>query len=153
MAHRAISHDEELLRERGERLTPQRRAVLKVMQDSHGHLSMEDVDSRLREQGDDIATASVYRILAWLTEQELVCITDVGARDVVYEYLGNRRHHHLICSQCGSEQEVPFGLISPVTNSVYKNYGFEARIDHLAIFGTCRECAADESETTEHAHG
>lgn len=139
-----ITTDEETLRERGQRLTPQRRAVLSVMQQSKGHLTMDDVSSRLVDQGDDIAPASVYRILAWLTEQGIVSITDVGGRDVVYEYLGNGLHHHLICQQCGMEHEVPFSLIQPVITTIRERYSFESRIDHLAIFGTCQQCQVSE---------
>lgn len=140
MAHHHPNHDEEKLRSQGQRLTPQRRLVLEIMRGSHGHLTVDDVVNAAALQDHDVSVASVYRILAWLTDHEIVCITDVGGRDLTYEYLGNTRHHHLICQQCGTETEIPFNIIDPTIANIRTQFGFEPRIDHQAIFGTCRNC-------------
>ena len=112
------------------------------MQESHGHVSVEDVMSRAALRGPDVNLTTVYRILAWLTEHQIICVTDMGDRDLAYEYLGNPRHHHLVCQQCGSQTEVPLELMSPLVEEVRAKFDFDARIDHQAIFGTCRTCQA-----------
>ncbi len=132
--------DIEKLRLAQQRLTPQRRLVLEVMQKSSGHVSVDDVMREVSVHDPDINIATVYRILGWLTEHEIICVTDMGDRDLSYEYLGNHRHHHLVCQQCGVQREVPFDLMSPVITELSNRYGFEARIDHQAIFGTCQAC-------------
>lgn len=147
-ANHDLNRDEAALRRRGERLTPQRRMVLEIMQQSHGHVTADWVVQQAKERSGNVSLASIYRILAWLTEHELMSVTDVGSPDLVYEYLGSGRHHHLICQQCGHETEVPFDLITPLTSTIREQYGFEARIDHQAIFGTCRQCREKE-ETKE----
>lgn len=132
--------DEEMLRCRGQRLTSQRRTVLEIMQRSHGHVTAENVAHEARADRAAVSLASVYRILEWLTEHELVSVTDTGGSDLVYEYLGAGRHHHLICQRCGTETEAPYELILPMAQEIRARYGFEPRIDHQAIFGVCRRC-------------
>lgn len=128
------------LKSAGQRLTPQRRMVLEAMQNSHGHVSVDNIMTEVSKHNPDINPATVYRILGWLTEHEIICVTDMGNRDLAYEYLGHPRHHHLVCQQCGEETEVPFDLMDSVVEEVRTRYGFEPRIDHQAIFGTCKAC-------------
>jgi len=103
-------------------------------------MTVEDVmrEARLRQK--QVSVASIYRILNWLTEYNLVCVTDMGDADLAFEYLGAGRHHHLICQQCGTQIEVPYDLMAPVIDDLRRRYEFEPRIDHQAIFGTCRDC-------------
>lgn len=143
MALRNTKDDETELREAGQRLTPQRRLILEVMRNLHGHVSVEDVMQEATRHDSSVSLATVYRILSWLTDHEIVCVTDMGGRDLAYEYLGHPRHHHLVCQQCGGQEEVPFEVMEPVIQQLRQSFGFEARIDHQAIFGTCRDCRPD----------
>lgn len=132
--------DEQKLREAGQRLTSPRRTVLQIMQESHGHIGAEKVAELAMRADPSINVATVYRILSWLTEQEIICVTDMGTREHLYEYLGHPRHHHLVCNHCGTHREIPFDLMDPITAALRERYGFEARIDHQAFFGTCSQC-------------
>lgn len=140
--------DVEALRRHGQRLTPQRRAVLSVMQNSHGHVTASDVVEAvesLDHGAASVSLASVYRVLAWLVEHDIISVTDVGERDLVYEYLGHGRHHHLICRQCGGTASLPDSIFTNVIDEIYARYGFEARMEHQAVFGTCHTCGAADS--------
>ena len=137
-----LSKDVEQLRNRGQRMTPQRLAVLEVMQSSRGHVTVEYVMQQTDELGHSVSIASTYRILSWLREHGLVSITDVGERDMVFEYLGHGRHHHLICWKCETQIDVPYDLFTPLIGSIRDLYGFEARIEHQAVFGLCHKCAS-----------
>lgn len=143
--HDSVEDIEDLVRSRGQRITPQRRLVLEIMQNSHGHLTVEDVVAEATRRNHEVSIASVYRILGWLTDHHVVCVTDTGGRDLAYEYLGNRRHHHLICQTCGEETEIPYSIIDPMVTTIRTEYGFEPRIDHQAIFGTCSSCQTQTS--------
>lgn len=135
-----MERDIEQLRAAGQRLTPQRRIILEVMQKSYGHVSVENVMGEVAQLDPEINPATIYRILAWLTDHDIICVTDMGNRDLAYEYLGNPRHHHIVCQQCGDQTEVPFELMSSVVSELRDEYGFEPRIDHQAIFGICKKC-------------
>ena len=132
------------LRARGERLTPQRLMVLEAIQGC-GHQTAEMIYERVRAVYPYVNIATIYRSLAWLREQGLIAETDLGAGQVEYEYIGEHRHHHLVCLKCGHREELADDVVEPLAALVRERYGFEPRLDHLAVFGTCRGCREEES--------
>lgn len=132
--------DADILRERGERLTPQRLLVLDAVRETPGHVSAETIQARVNEQFPSINRATIYRALAWLNEQGFVSITDIGGDELVYEYLTADRHHHLVCQHCGNQETIADDIVAPMLSEVRARHGFEPRLDHLALFGTCRAC-------------
>lgn len=129
------------LHARGERLTPQRLLVLDAIKSMAGHVTVDQVHARVERQFPTINRTTTYRALTWLNAQGMVSVTDVGGEGAVYEYLTPHRHHHLICQHCGEQQTIPDDLVMPLIEGVRARYGFEPRLDHLAMFGTCRACS------------
>src|SRR5262245_46927061 len=93
------------LRARGERLTPQRLMVLAAMRETEGHHTAEAIYARVRERYPYVNLATIYRALGWLKDQALVSETDLGGGQIEYEYLGEGRHHHMVCLHCGGKAE------------------------------------------------
>jgi Fur family transcriptional regulator, ferric uptake regulator len=138
----AAGQDEPIvaLRARGERLTPQRLMVLDAIRAAQGHHTAEEIYARVRERYPFVNLATIYRALGWLKDQELVSETDLGGGQIEYEYLGERRHHHTVCLSCGEKGTFDDELVAPLAAALRERYGFAPRIDHLALFGTCRRC-------------
>lgn len=138
------------LRARGERLTPQRLLVLDAVQQGPGHLTAEEIYERVSTRYPFINLATVYRALTWLKSQRLISETQLGRGQAEYEYLHGVRHHHLVCHRCGARQEIGDDLAAPLAEAVSERYGFQAQIDHLALYGICRRCqdrtAADQAD-------
>ncbi len=130
------------LRTHGERLTVQRRMVLEILCERGDHLAVQDIQQRLERNGVDLTETTVYRILQWLKEVGVVSQTDLGQTGTVYQLVGTHPHHHLVCLSCGAVQDVDDDAITPLRDTLRREYGFEPRIDHLAIFGLCPACAA-----------
>ncbi len=130
------------LRTHGERLTVQRRMVLEILCERGDHLAVQDIQQRLERNGVDLTETTVYRILQWLKEVGVVSQTDLGQTGTVYQLVGTHPHHHLVCLSCGAVQDVDDDAITPLRDTLRREYGFEPRIDHLAIFGLCPICAA-----------
>ena len=130
----------EQLRQRGERLTIQRRLVIDVLCDSGEHLAVQDIQQRLQQQGTDLNEPTVYRILQWLKDLGLVSQTDVGQSGIVYQLIGGQPHHHLICLNCGTIIDVDDSIMEPLRERLHRDYNFEPRIDHMAIYGVCPDC-------------
>jgi len=82
----------------------------------------------------------VYRTLASLKDLRLVTETDMGTGDLSYEWAGATPHHHLICQRCGGVTQLDHHYMTGLGDAVRGTYGFEANLDHFAIFGVCREC-------------
>ncbi len=128
------------LRQKGIRLTPQRRMILDVIGHSHGHVTAEDIHRHIVAIYPDMSISTVYRNLERLLELRLVAVTDMGGGRVAYEALGEARHHHLICRHCGATTELSDELVAGLRAGVLREHGFAADIDHLALWGLCRSC-------------
>lgn len=139
----------ERLHAQGERLTPQRLMVLEVLQSSGGHLTAEEVYAHVIARSPYVGRATIYRALAWLKDQGLVSVTDLGLGQAQFQYLTDHRHHHLVCLGCGTQQEFPDDLVSPLATTLHDRYGFRPRLDHLAFFGYCQRCQDGDAQGLE----
>ena len=137
----------EHIQAKGERVTIQRRLIVEALCAAHGHSSIGDlqrwIDTAHPEY--DLPDPTIYRILQWLKDLELVSQTDMGSSGIVYELLGIPYHHHLICLNCGKVTDVDDGYLAPLRQTLASEFGFRARIDHMAIYGLCPACAAQSS--------
>jgi Fur family transcriptional regulator, ferric uptake regulator len=130
----------ERLREQGIRLTIQRQLVIEVLCQHNDHLLIQDVQQFLLQKGVDLNETTVYRILQWLKNLGIVSQTDLGQSGVAYQLMGEEPHHHLVCLSCGKIITVDNSLFLPLSNTLRTQFGFEPRIDHMAIFGLCSVC-------------
>ena len=128
------------LRQQGYRLTPQREMVLEAIHESQGHVSAEEIYARVQDRNSYVHISTVYRTLELLKQLHIVCEIDSGGGHVCYELVGERVHHHLICQQCGAVLELEDEVLAALKGTLQQQYGFEAHLNHLAIFGCCRRC-------------
>jgi Fur family transcriptional regulator, ferric uptake regulator len=138
-----MSHHIEMvktLRASGHRLTPQRESVLAVICDSEAHLSADEILKRVRTRYPYLNKSAVYRSLELLTQLGLVTQTDLGQGRAQYEVHHHPHHHHLICRKCGTVIQVDQESFEPLGKRLKHKYGFDAELDHFAVFGTCRAC-------------
>ncbi len=125
----------------GERLTLSRRLVIAALCQQPGHATAADVQARIAASGHDLPAPTVYRVLQWLKALRVVSQTDVGAAGVVYELVTEPCHHHLICLGCGAVVDLQDGHFAGLRAGLRRDFGFAARIEHMAIFGLCAACA------------
>jgi len=129
------------LREVGYRLTPQRMLIVSIIHDSPGHVTAEELHSRVVEQYPFVDISTVYRTLQLLKKLRLVSETDLGGGRVQYELTQEARHHHLVCRRCGATSPLDDDMIEPLRGRLLEKHGFQADMEHFAIFGTCQKCA------------
>ncbi len=132
----------EQLRQRGERITIQRQMVIEALCEDCEHVTISDVQKQLQSRGHDLDEATIYRILQWLKAGEVISQTDLGERGIVYELLGATRHHHLVCLNCHAVIGLEDAFVDQLREQVRREYDFEPRVDHMAIFGWCARCRA-----------
>lgn len=134
----------QILRQHGERITIQRRLVIEALLDTHGHMTVNDVNEYIRSKQNlhVLAEPTIYRILQWLKDLELVSQTDMAESGIVYEMLSTQKHHHLICLNCSQTIDVSDKLFDDMREQLAREQGFHARIDHMAIYGYCSDCAS-----------
>jgi Fur family ferric uptake transcriptional regulator len=130
------------LREHGLPVTHQREAVAEVVFESEDHLSVDDLEHRLRERGDRIGKATIYRTLDLLVRSRLVEEHDFGEGFKRYEHRLSREpvHEHLICLECAKVIEFQSVGWQKVEDQVNAQHGFTVARHRLEIYGLCREC-------------
>jgi Fur family ferric uptake transcriptional regulator len=142
----AVNFDQlkEALKNKGYKLTPQRRAILDVVIDNQGeHLSTEEIYDLVRSDCPDIGLATVYRTLQLLSDMSI--LSKLNLDDGLTRYELNldedaHHHHHLICTSCGKVSEVVDDLLEPLEARIEDEYGFKIEDHKLKFFGLCKEC-------------
>ena len=130
-----------LLREQGYKLTPQRRAVLRVIAHSHDHLTPAEIYEKVHQDYPAVGLVTVYRTLDLLSELGLIC--EVHAGGSCRSYLIKRpseHHHHLLCSDCGIVVDFTDCDLGKLQERVSRETGFEIRSHLLEFVGRCRKC-------------
>lgn len=132
------------LKERGYKLTSQRQAVLDIIQQyAYEHLSTEEVYERVKKEYPDIGLATVYRTLLLLEQMELIYRIDLDDGLKRYELIKNKedhRHHHLICTRCGSVDEVKEDLLDALETQILRTNGFVVKDHRVKFYGYCKKC-------------
>ena len=130
-----------MLREKGYRLTPQRELVLAAVNELE-HATPEQVCARVQETASGINISTVYRTLELLEELGLVRHAHLGHGAPSYHPAGHSHHLHLVCRDCGKVSQISADVAASLSSAVRTTEGFEIDLEHFAIYGRCRECAA-----------
>lgn len=139
MTHHTINY-EEIIRSAGHRLTPQRILILDAVCDGEGHTTLGEIYGRVRQADQSIDRSTLYRTLKLFVELGLVVSADTGQGETYYEIARSHRHHHLVCRQCGKEQEVDHAVVQSMFENIAQRYDFKVDTDHLVLFGICSDC-------------
>ena len=134
-----------VLRRAGQKVTPQRLMVLTALRHRDGHATANEIFTQVRETYPYVDISTVYRTLSSLKDLRLITETDMGTGDLHYEWAGTTPHHHLICQRCQQVLDLDHEYMTALGATLHAVYGFEANLDHFAIFGVCRECGAEEA--------
>lgn len=124
------------------KLTQQRRAVLRVMQENRGeHLTAEEVLNGARQKMPNIGIATVYRTLERLAGIEVLYKTIFDESKYRYELadFSEHQHHHILCLRCGKIFEVEEGLLDSLEKHLEED-GFEIVNHQLKIYAYCENC-------------
>lgn len=143
MEHR-IDRIKKQLHAKSYKLTPQREATLRVLlEHEEDHLSAEDVFLLVKNKAPEIGLATVYRTLELLSELKIADKINFG--DGVSRYDLRKEgaehfHHHLVCTECGSVEEITDDLLGEVEKIVETEWGFEVKDHRLTFHGICKLC-------------
>jgi Fur family ferric uptake transcriptional regulator len=146
------------LRSAGERVTPARYAVLRVVDAADladEHLTAEQIGARVADVEPTVHRATVYRTLTSLVETGVLSHVHLGGAATVYHLTeapaghdhdaarhAHLAHHaHVQCHTCGRVLDVPPHTFDAVAAQLREQLGFVLDTGHAALLGTCRECA------------
>src|SRR5215204_2323682 len=134
MSH-LMTEYEQIIRAAGHRVTTQRLRILDTVCDIGEHTSLGEIFARVHRLDPTIDRSTLYRTLKLFVDLGLVVSADTGDGETYYEVAKPHPHHHLVCRQCGQEQEIEHAIMQRMFDQVFQDYGFQADTDHLVLFG------------------
>jgi Fe2+ or Zn2+ uptake regulation protein len=127
----------------GQRYTNRRRQLVEILARSGKPVALPEI---LR--GRSLAQSSVYRNLSVLERagvvRRLVTDEDYGRYELSEDL--TEHHHHVICSNCGTVQDLPMPAeferrLDQTLDRVARTAGFAEVSHRLDLFGLCADCA------------
>lgn len=148
-----VSQATRILRERGGRMTTQRRLILEMLETIGGHPTADEIYASARHRDPDLSASTVYRTLAWLEQAGLVNPRRLGAgrtdtRKECFDQSVEVEHHHFVCSRCGHVIEFSSSYIEQAKAEFARIH--QARVDDasLTLHGLCESCRRQEALPT-----
>ena len=137
-----MSSIETKCKEKGVRLTDQRKIIAKVMSDSKekygskDHPDVDELHKRVSEIDNRISIATVYRTVKLFEESGIVEKHDFKGGKARYEKSPDEHHDHLIDINSGEIVEFVDKDIEKLQNEVAKRLGYKL-VDHkLELYGS-----------------
>ncbi len=140
---------EVICRQRGGRMTPQRRAVLGKLLKGRVPLSAYELRDLLLPEDASITPASVYRCLDFLVDHGLVHRLETTRSFIACDHPD---HPHvvqfLICRQCGTVVEAEDKRVSAAAENLGNRLGFAVDQRTVELTGVCATCKNGDDLTT-----
>ncbi len=132
-----MSHPNDL-KNIGLKATLPRLKILDLFENSNKrHMTAEEVYSLLKEDGQDIGLATVYRVLTQFEQAGLLMRHHFDSDRAVFELNQGEHHDHLVCLQCGRVEEFYDEEIEKHQKEVAESRGFSIHEHSLQIYANC----------------
>ncbi len=130
-----------ILHSRGQRVTPQRLAILRALREHGGHATAEEVFRSIRDDLPGTSVPTVYATLDLLVALGMARKLDVGVGCSLYD-ARTEPHQHTVCRACGRVDDLEYRLDHKRLARATEAAGFRADTAELVVAGLCAECAA-----------
>ena len=95
-------------------------------------MSAEDVYGALRDAGEDVGLATVYRVLTQFESAGLVTRHHFETGHSVFELAKGEHHDHMVCMVSGEVVEFTDAIIEHRQHEIAKEHGYEL-VDHSLV--------------------
>ena len=136
-----MSSIEDKCKEKGVRLTDQRRVIAKILSESKevygskDHPDVDELHKRVTVVDDKISIATVYRTVKLFEEAGILAKHDFKGGKARYEAMIESHHDHLIDIKSGEIIEFVDEEIEKLQKKVAEKYGYKL-VDHkLELYG------------------
>ena len=126
---------EERCKQKGVKLTDQRKLIANTMSNSHDHPNVDELYKRVSKIDSKISIATVYRTVKLFEEVGIVTKHDFKGGKARYEELSESHHDHLIDLKTGEIVEFVDDEIEKLQKRVAEKLGYQL-VDHkLELYG------------------
>jgi Fe2+ or Zn2+ uptake regulation protein len=125
-----------LLKEDSIKITPQRLAILKYLDNHRSHPTVEEIFSELKQKNPSLSKTTVYNSVEILRKHGLIQSVSISISETRYDFK-NKMHHHFLCKNCGKIMDID--IECPNIDKVIKE-GYKIEEVHGYFKGLCKEC-------------
>ncbi len=120
------------------RTSKQRTRILDIIRESPGHITAEDIYSRMKKEFPRLSLGTVYRNLRILKEQGL--ISEFTIEHVDHFESGTSPHGHFICRGCGRVYNVEMPGYKDIETGFIGKLPYIVDALKVELHGMCMEC-------------
>lgn len=128
-----------------QRSTKHRIAIAEALTLSKDFVSAQDLHFKLKSAGQVVSLSTVYRALATMSELNEVDVILREDGEALYRSCSQDHHHHIVCSSCGTANEITAELVEAWAHDIAAAFGFKNVSHTLEIMGTCSKCSTEQS--------
>ena len=126
---------EEKCKQKGVKLTDQRKLIAQIMSDSHDHPNVDELYRRVSQIDSKISIATIYRTVKLFEEIGILTKHDFRGGKARYEEIPESHHDHLIDIKSGEIIEFVDQEIEKLQEAVAEKLGYKL-VDHkLELYG------------------
>ena len=123
-------------KQKGVRLTDQRKLIAKVMSETENHPDIDELHRKVNKLDSKISIATIYRTVKLFEEAGIISKHDFKGNKARYEQATEEHHDHLIDINSGEITEFVNEEIEKLQEQVAKKLGYKL-VDHrLELYGT-----------------
>ncbi len=126
------------LQDKGYRLTPQRREIIKLLSRDKSHPGAMDILHKVKKIVPGISMSTVYYTLDMMKKEGLIRELEYYDTDNRYE-INIKDHINLVCTKCRKITDFT-GNVPSFSKAVEKETGFKPASMRFEYYGICRDC-------------
>ena len=127
----------------GQRQTPQRDAILRVIEAASGPLSVPEIHALSQKTMPKLGIATIYRTIKLLLDAEQIQSVILPSGEARYERAGMGHHDHFQCRKCQHVFDLdicPSGL----HNGMTLPGGYVVEDHEMIVYGLCANCSTPQ---------
>jgi Fe2+ or Zn2+ uptake regulation protein len=126
------------LRERGMRVTPQRVVLHRALRELDRHVTADELLDAVADRLPNVSLPTIYATLDLL--EELGMVRRVQRAGTTLFDPRTDSHHHLVCTGCGSIEDLDSDLDTAALERAAARHGFEHERIEAVVHGRCARC-------------
>lgn len=127
------------------RATRQRTAITKVLRETEGFRSAQEIHEALKREGQRVGLTTVYRTLQGLVDAGQIDVLRTDDGESIYRRCANPgHHHHLVCRSCARSIEIVNDDVERWAKRTATRHGFSAVTHTVEVYGLCSDCVSDD---------
>jgi len=140
----------EYLREGGIKYTTARRVILDAVLEMRDHFEAEQVVYLLKDRGNNVGKATVYRTLPLLVDCGILKQVRFDVKQAYYEHeFGQKPHDHMVCHACGRIVEFDSDELIALRDRIGRRHHFRVTNHRVQLIGVCSECERAEASPSD----